>query len=105
MKQNAFDFIRGLKLAIQGQDSVANNNRVWFEWACSAIERLESGATVDSDWLRRHCEIHDYQPGHSNAIGSVFISLLKKNAIVRVGQKKSTFTSNHAREIKVYKVV
>lgn len=89
----------GQQLKKAGLDRVESNNLDWLDRMRGLAESecaLNGSVTIDT--LRRWADTLDDQPDHPNAWGAVF----RGSDWKCIGRVKSTYRSNHAREIKVW---
>ncbi len=63
---------------------------------------LERKSTFSSDDLRRF-QLDRFFMDKQHGIGIFFFKLIKLGLVEKVGRTRSTFASNHMREIRVYK--
>lgn len=91
----------GESLRDSGIKRVSDNNREWLEemrtearWQCA----LYGHVTIDE--LREHAHRLGWAPEHPNAWGAVF----KQKCWECIGCKKSRIASNHAREVRVWRL-
>ena len=91
----------GEQLKMEGLDRVEENNQRWVDKMRErAIEMCLVMGEVSSDELRYWADAANCHPEHQNAWGAVF----RGTAWVFTGRwKKSTYKSNHAREIKIWR--
>lgn len=90
---------RGQMLKEKGLDSVERNNRRWVDVMREvALKIWEEAGWVTVDQLRRYADDHKFQPQHQNAWGAIF----RGKHWRCTGRTKSTYASNHAREVKVW---
>ena len=90
----------GEQLKLKGIDQVAENNSEWLDCMRTlAIAWAQDFGYVCADDLRPFTNTIPFQPNHPNAWGAVFRGRHWK----MIGRRKSRYTSNHAREIKVWR--
>ena len=83
----------------EGLDIVESNTKKWILRVRAEAGRLaRANGTVSADDLRRWSDDRNDHPHHPNAWGAVF----RGKEWSPVGHKKSTYTTNNAREIKVW---
>ena len=83
----------------KGLDSVESHEATFVEKMRNrAVEIATESGTVTSDDLRRYAKAYGITPNHPNAWGAIFRGKLWRS----VGRKKSTLTTNHSREIRVW---
>ena len=97
--QLGFSWERGHKRKEAGLDSVEAHNPSFVEIMRNrAREIVAKTGRVTSDDLRRYARVNGIEPDHPNAWGAIFAG----KDWVQIGRTKSTLTSNHAREIRIW---
>lgn len=88
----------GEQLKLEGIGRVADNNKLWIEWAVSEIVRLaKAQPTITSDDLRRSMREKNACGCHKNAIGAAFRIAAHRGHIVRVAFSTARTPSTHGR--------
>ena len=90
----------GTQLKLAGLNQVADNNEDWLFRVRNVARKVSaSQGHVSSDELRTWTDLANDHPLHQNAWGAVF----KGKGWKLVGRKQSTYKSNRAREIRVWR--
>jgi hypothetical protein len=88
-----------LRLKNIGLDAVEHSSRDWVQYMReAAIEVAKESGSVDADYVRACSRFMNFHPHSPNAYGAIFRGKRWKC----IGRKKSTWPSNHAREIRVW---
>lgn len=97
-----FDFAAGKAAKTEGVQRVGEHNENFVDRMRGvAIAIAQDKGTVSADDLRAFAERRGIAPSHPNAWGAVFNARFFECTGVRI---RSKFTSNHAREIKVWRL-
>lgn len=88
-----------------GIEALGFTHAAWMEAATCVLESLANrGSEFTSDDLRRECDAKWVcEPSHPNAWGAVFSKAAKAGLIERIGYRKSTLPSAHARVVAVWR--
>lgn len=99
MTQAAFNFTEATDRRTSGIDSVEKRADCFVsKMRTVAREICGEHGQVTSDDLRKYALENSIAPHHPNAWGSVF----RTKEWRCIGRRKSTFVSNHAREIRIW---
>lgn len=91
----------GAQLKLDGLEAVESNSSRWVDRMRERARTLvEHHGQVVIDDLRFLADRYDDHPHHQNAWGSIF-----RKGWECIGRRNSTYKSNHAREIKVWRWV
>jgi hypothetical protein len=92
----------GHSLKVEGQDLVEGHNRYFMETMREEAKRISHEVGhVTSDDLRIYAGARGIEPTHPNCWGAIF----RVPSWRVVGRTKSYISSNHTREIRIWKYI
>ena len=90
----------GEQLKLEGIERVADNNKLWIEWAVAEIVRLaRANPMITSDDLRKSMREKNACGCHKNAIGAAFRIASRRGHIIRVAFSAAQTPSAHGRVV------